>query len=82
VQITGYTPVKQFYSPDYASSSSLNELPDLRTTLYWAPYIILDKNQKRVKIQFYNNDVSRRFRVVLEGINANDKLVRVEKVIE
>jgi hypothetical protein len=82
VQITGYTPVKQFYSPDYATSSSLNELPDLRTTLYWAPYIILDKNQKRVKIQFYNNDVSRRFRVVLEGINANDKLVRVEKVIE
>jgi len=82
VQITGYTPVKQFYSPDYATSSSLNELPDLRTTLYWAPYIILDKNQKRVKIQFYNNDVSRRFRVVMEGINANDKLVRVEKVIE
>jgi len=82
VQITGYTPVKQFYSPDYATSSFLNELPDLRTTLYWAPYIILDKNQKRVKIQFYNNDVSRRFRVVMEGINANDKLVRVEKVIE
>ena len=82
VQITGYTPVKQFYSPDYATSSLVNELPDLRTTLYWAPYIILDKNQKRVKIQFYNNDVSRRFRVVMEGINANDKLVRVEKVIE
>jgi len=82
VQIAGYTPVKQFYSPDYATSSFLNELPDLRTTLYWAPYIILDKNQKRVKIQFYNNDVSRRFRVVMEGINANDKLVRVEKVIE
>ncbi len=82
VQIAGYTTVKQFYAPDYATVSALNELPDLRTTLYWAPYIILDKNQKRAKIQFYNNDVTHRFRVVLEGINANDKLVRVEKIIE
>ncbi|GAC1592797.1 MAG: hypothetical protein NVS3B8_06500 [Chitinophagaceae bacterium] len=82
VQITGYTPVKQFYSPDYATASLLNDLPDLRTTLYWTPYILLNKNKKRTKIQFYNNDVSHRFRVVLEGVNANDKFVRVEKVIE
>ncbi len=82
VQIAGYTPVKQFYSPDYATSSLLNDLPDLRTTLYWAPYILLDKTKKRAKIQFYNNDITRRFRVVLEGVNANDKLVRVEKVVE
>jgi hypothetical protein len=82
VQIAGYTPVKQFYSPDYATSSALNDLPDLRTTLYWAPYILLDKTKKRVKIQFYNNDITKRFRVVLEGINSNDKFARVEKVIE
>lgn len=82
VQIAGYTAVKQFYSPDYATSSLLNDLPDLRTTLYWAPYILLDKTKKRAKIQFYNNDITRRFRVVLEGVNANDKLVRVEKVVE
>ena len=82
VQITGYTPVKQFYSPDYATASLLNDLPALRTTLYWTPYILLDKNKKRIKIQFYNNDVTHRFRVVMEGVNANDKFVRVEKVIE
>ncbi|HTL10695.1 MAG TPA: hypothetical protein VL307_20620, partial [Chitinophagaceae bacterium] len=82
VQINGYSPVKEFYSPDYATASALNDLPDLRTTLYWAPYILLDKNKKRVKIQFYNNDITRRFRIVLEGINANDKFARVEKVIE
>jgi hypothetical protein len=82
VQITGYTPVKQFYSPDYATASLLNDLPDLRTTLYWAPYILLDKSKKRFKILFYNNDVTHRFRVVLEGVNSNDKFVRVEKVIE
>ena len=82
VQIQGYTPIKQFYSPDYATASALNDLPDLRTTLYWEPYILLDKTKKRVKIQFYNNDITKRFRVVLEGVNSNDKLARVEKVIE
>lgn len=81
VQITGYTPVKEFYSPNYATAS-ISDVADMRTTLYWAPYIILDKAKKRAKIQFYNNDTTRRFRVVLEGVNANDKLVRVEKVIE
>jgi len=60
----------------------LNDLPDLRTTIYWAPYILLDKTKKRAKIQFYNSDITKRFRIVLEGINANDKLTRVEKVIE
>ncbi len=82
VQINGYTAVKEFYSPDYATSSALNDLPDLRTTLYWAPYILLDKTKKRMKIQFYNNDITKRFRIVLEGINSNDKFARVEKVIE
>ena len=82
VQLAGYTPVKQFYSPDFAISSAVNELPDLRTTLYWNPYIILDKAQKRFKVKFYNNDVTHRFRIVLEGVNANDKFTRVEKVIE
>ncbi|MEO6315891.1 MAG: hypothetical protein ABIU63_17870 [Chitinophagaceae bacterium] len=82
VQINGYTAVKEFYSPDYATVTALNELPDLRTTLYWAPYILLDKTKKRIKIQFYNNDITKRFRVVLEGVNANDKFAHVEKVIE
>ena len=82
MQIAGYTPIKQFYSPDYATASALNDLPDLRTTLYWAPYILLDKTKKRLKIQFYNNDITKRFRIVLEGINSNDKMARVEKVVE
>ena len=82
VQLAGYTPVKQFYAPDYATASALNDLDDLRTTLYWNPYILLDKNKKRFKVQFYNSDITKRFRIVLEGINANDKFTRVEKVVE
>lgn len=80
--LAGYSPMKQFYSPDYATSSPLNDLTDLRTTLYWNPYIFLDSKKKRFKVQFYNNDITRRFRVVLEGINLDGKLLHIEKVLE
>jgi hypothetical protein len=82
LKITGYSVYKEFYSPDYATSSPLNDVDDLRTTLFWAPYIILDKKTKRYKFQFYNNDISRRFRIILEGINEDGKLIHIEKQIE
>jgi len=80
--LQGYSPMKEFYSPDYATSSPLNDLADVRSTLYWAPYIFLDSKKKRFKIQFYNNDITKRFRVVLEGINVDGKMVHVEKIAE
>ncbi len=82
ITIAGYTPFKQFYTPDYAMPKPTDDLADLRPTLYWAPFIFLNKNNKHFKYQFYNNDVTHRFRVVLEGFNEDGKLVHIEKVIE
>ncbi|MES2645586.1 MAG: hypothetical protein V4717_01830 [Bacteroidota bacterium] len=81
VNLFGYSAIKQFYSPDYASSTTDVLYEDLRKTLYWNPFIILEKNKKRFKFQFYNNDVSTRFRIVLEGLNDEGKLVHIEKVV-
>ncbi|MEO7311762.1 MAG: hypothetical protein ABIX01_15265 [Chitinophagaceae bacterium] len=81
LQLTGYSPVKQFYSPDYASATSLSD-GDQRTTLYWNPMIILTKAKKRFKFQFYNSDLTRRFRLVMEGINQEGKLIHVEKIVQ
>jgi hypothetical protein len=50
--------------------------------LYWEPFIILDKTKKRFKIQFYNNDISKRFRVTMQGINTDGKMLYVEKLVE
>ncbi|MFC4233258.1 hypothetical protein ACFOW1_15255 [Parasediminibacterium paludis] len=78
--LAGYTPYKEFYSPNYSVNN--NSQPDVRTTLYWNPYILTDKKNKTYKIEFYNNDISKRLRVVLEGINAEGKLTRIEKILE
>lgn len=81
VQLTGYTPIKEFYSPDYATPSERDALDDVRSTLYWNPAIYLDKTRRRVRLHFYNNDVTKRFRLIMEGINADGKLVHIEKEV-
>lgn len=78
---TGYTPYKQFYSPDYSTQPD-SFLPDVRTTLYWNPFVLTDKRNKTVWIDFYNNDISKRLRVIIEGMNSDGKLMRYEKIIE
>ena len=81
VQMTGYSPVKEFYSPDYATSSERDQFDDVRSTLYWNPSLYLDKDRRRLRLQFYNNDITKRFRLVMEGINAEGKVIHVEKEI-
>lgn len=80
--VVGYSVLKEFYSPDYATHHMMHEVSDVRSTLYWSPYVLTDKNNKKIKIEFYNNDLSTSFKVILEGINEEGKLTRLEKIIQ
>ena len=80
--IVGYTVPKVFYSPDYSRYDERHSDPDYRPTLYWNPYILTDKDSRRTFYTFYNNDVTKRFRVVIEGCNVEGKLTRIEKIFE
>lgn len=77
----GYSRFKEFYSPQYDKPSETFET-DIRTTLYWNPYVITNKKNPRVRIQFFNNDFSKKLQIVLEGINADGKMTRVVKLLE
>jgi hypothetical protein len=77
----GYSVFKEFYSPNYDNPTG-NFNADNRTTLYWNPYVLTNKRSPRVKIEFYNNDTSKKLQIVLEGINSNGKLARTVKFIE
>ena len=78
--IAGYTKYKEFYSPDYSYNNPIET--DTRTTLYWNPYILTNKHDKSVRVSFYNNDISKKLRVIIEGVNALGKLTHYEKIIE
>ena len=64
--LEGYSPVKEFYSPDY---SILPPEPDYRRTLYWNPSVTPDENGL-AKISFYNNSTCRDFNISAETVTS------------
>lgn len=76
----GYALVKEFYSPDYSVKKEVHALPDKRLTLYWNPNLVVDSASHTARITFYNNDFSRRFRVVVEGMGEDGTVGRTEQI--
>lgn len=81
--VVGYSTPKEFYSPNYKDLSGSSQVAaDYRTTLYWNPTILTDVTRKKVRLEFYNNDITKAYRIILEGVNEIGKMVRIEKVIQ
>jgi hypothetical protein len=80
--VIGYSPIREFYSPSYAEVEQEYTTPDLRATILWNPWINLDKTNPKAKISFYNNDVTHRFRVIIEGMDSEGKLIHINKLIQ
>ena len=80
--VSGYTPIRQFYSPDYGTFSEENEKKDLRSTLYWNPSVIMTPGQNKVTLTFFNNDITNAFRVVIEGMTRDGRLTHIEQMME
>jgi hypothetical protein len=78
----GYSLTKEFYSPDYSLPVKQNLEEDIRTTLYWNPELYTDNNSTNTRLKFYNNDFSKKLKIVVEGFDANGKLIHIEKIIE
>jgi hypothetical protein len=82
VSIAGYSPAREFYSPDYTRYDERHKEPDYRPTLLWNPFVLTDKNSRRLLFTFYNNDVTKKFRVVVEGCDDAGRLTRMEKIFQ
>lgn len=81
VILGGYSRFKEFYNPVYDKNSDNSET-DIRSTLYWNPYVITNKKTPRARIEFYNNDISKKLLVVLEGVNGDGKMTRAVKLLD
>jgi hypothetical protein len=80
--IAGYSPIKEFYSPNYDRFDPRNDRLDIRSTLFWSPIISANQKNKTVKLSFYNNDVTKAFRVVIEGMTKDGLLTHYEQIME
>jgi hypothetical protein len=81
VYIKGYNAQKEFNNPDYSDNTTLKQA-DLRTTVYWNPNVIMDKTNNTVKIEYFNNDISKKLLLKIEGVNAEGRLIYLEKILE
>lgn len=80
--VSGYTAIRQFYSPNYDMISDDNDKKDLRSTLYWNPSVQTSPGKNKVLLTFFNNDVTNAFRVVIEGMTKDGRLAHVIQIME
>jgi hypothetical protein len=76
-KIQGFTHAIQFYMPDY----SFTELPDeedFRRTLFWAPYVVTNK-QGEATVNFFNSPLCKRIKVSAETITFGGLMGSFEK---
>ena len=59
----GFYKARQFYSPRYDQTGNNPITPDLRTTIYWKPDILTDKDGK-TSFDYFNDDTKGTYRVV------------------
>jgi TonB-dependent SusC/RagA subfamily outer membrane receptor len=65
--LPGFHAVKEFYSPKYDNSDEDHSKPDIRSTLYWDPFVKTN-NLGTAEVEFFNSDKGKRLQVDLQGI--------------
>jgi hypothetical protein len=80
--VKGYTPAREFYHQHYDNKIEDFHATDYRSTLYWNPRMRLDNSNRKMSFVFYNNDISNKFRVVIEGMNQDGKLCHIDEIIK
>jgi hypothetical protein len=78
----GFSPTKEFFSPNYTKAEDAKVLNDERVTLYWNPYINTTASGNAFSFSFYNNDTAKKIKITVEGMQKDGKLLHFEKIVE
>ena len=78
----GFSVSREFYSPDYSSYPDINKnIADNRDVLFWKPGIKPSKDGRYI-INFHNNDVGNSFKLTIQGMDANGRLIYKEQLLQ
>lgn len=75
ISVPGFYKARVFYSPKYENLEQAGNRPDLRSTIYWQPELVTDKNGQAV-FNYFNADGMGSYRIVVEGIDEDGNLGR------
>ncbi len=76
----GYSVTREFYNPNYAVISNAT-IKDNRQTLYWNGNAKLDKTGITT-ILFFNNDITKKYKIIIQGIDKKGSIIFKEQIIE
>lgn len=71
----GFYKSRVFYSPQYDHPENSSEQKDLRSTIYWRPELVTDKDGNAT-FEYYNADGHGTYRVIVEGIDDQGNIGR------
>ncbi len=71
ISLTGYDKEASFESPDYGNESFKGVAQDTRSVLYWSSFLEAQPDEPS-KVQFYNNDDAKKYRVIIMGYDKNN----------
>jgi len=71
----GFYIAREFYSPKYDQTNLTNNRPDLRSTIFWKPELVTDKDGN-ASFEYYNADGTGSYRIVVEGIDDKGNIGR------
>lgn len=71
----GFYRSREFYAPKYDDPKTNANMADLRTTIFWKPNIVTNKDGN-ASVEFFNADGKGTYRVVVEGIDSDGNLAR------
>jgi hypothetical protein len=76
-EVNGFSVTREFSVPDYKMLGT-NAVTDNRTTLYWNHDLNSDNNGN-LRFRFYNSDKAKKFKVILQGMDEEGRLIYLEK---
>lgn len=79
--IKGFTKPPIIRQPDYSIANN-RAVIDQRKTLLWAPTIHLNQDKPKMTFVYYNNDRSKKHRLIVEGVKQNGEIIRRDWLIE
>ena len=81
VSYRGYSISKEFYAADYSNLKTVNGREDNRLTLLWQQNLYINEVNAKIPIHFYNNDRTKTFKIVIEGVTNEGKLLMLETTV-
>lgn len=77
LRFPGYSIASEYYMPKYDKENP--PAPDYRSTLYWNPK--LEWKDNSATIEFFNNDIVEKYKVIIQGMDKFGRLSYLEQEI-